>query len=97
VDSCKILNHNNLGSILKLSKGILHIFRTEIKSLKVANDNLNHTIWVTYGPQHLNTDIGSMRKLQTLLEAREDYERLCNIEKISCEELDIQVFSWVMI
>ena len=60
----------------------------------MENDQMAEDISVAYGSYHLNKDVDNAKTLKELLAARDDYERLTNIEVNSCRELDVKVYRY---
>lgn len=62
-----------------------------MEGLEVENKQMAEDLTVAYGSYHLNRDVDNTASIKELLGAREDYDRLTNIEVTSCKELDVKV------
>lgn len=67
------------------------ICRKEIRVLGRENNNMHQSLSVAYGRYHLIRDIDNTKNLKDLIDAREDYKRLIDIETNGSKDLDIKV------
>lgn len=73
------------------SNGTPSVCSREIEFLAQENEKIHHELSVSFGPSQLNKDVQSTKTLKELLAVREDYDKLAEVEVLSCKDLDVKV------